>query len=134
MYFITVCTHDRKRILARDDMRDVLIKALRQKAEETGWLIGRYVIMPDHVHFFCAPVSPESSLSEFVGQWKGLCAKRAREIGLEHPLWQKEFFDHLLRSKESYKEKWEYVRHNPVRHGLCESPDDWPFTGEIDIL
>jgi len=47
------------------------------------------------------------------------------------PHWQEGFFDHLLRSQESYLEKWEYVRMNPVRAKLCDMPDAWPFQGEI---
>ena len=134
VYFITVCTHNRKKILARDDIYDVLVNALRQKAKETGWRVGRYVIMPDHVHFFCTLTSPNSILSEFIGQWKGFCTQKFREVGIKGPFWQKEFFDHLLRSDESYKNKWEYVRHNPVRHRLCKSPDEWPYQGEIQLL
>ncbi len=41
------------------------------------------------------------------------------------------FFDHLLRNDESYAQKWEYVRQNSVRAGLVESPEDWPYQGEI---
>src|SRR6266404_5418024 len=42
--------------------------------------------------------------------------------------------DHLLRSAESYTEKWHYVRENPVRAGLVKRWDDWPFHGEIFVL
>ena len=48
--------------------------------------------------------------------------------------WQDGFFDHLLRSGESYSEKWNYVRMNPVRARLVERPEDWPFAGEIEAL
>jgi putative transposase len=47
------------------------------------------------------------------------------------PVWQRGFFDHLLRGSESYSEKWNYVRENPVRAGLVASADDWPYSGEI---
>jgi hypothetical protein len=49
-------------------------------------------------------------------------------------LWQREFFDHLLRTTESYSEKWNYVRDNPVRSGFVVSADDWPYAGEIERL
>ena len=48
--------------------------------------------------------------------------------------WQAGFLDHLLRSGESYAEKWNYVRMNPVRAGLIEQSEDWPFAGEIEAL
>ena len=40
-------------------------------------------------------------------------------------------FDHLLRSQESYSQKWDYVRMNPVRAKLCDAAEDWPYQGEI---
>ena len=47
------------------------------------------------------------------------------------PIWQRGFFDHLLRSAESYGQKWNYVRENPVRARLVAKPEDWPYAGEI---
>ena len=41
------------------------------------------------------------------------------------------FFDHLIRHGESYAQKWEYVRQNPVRAGLVHLADEWPWQGEI---
>jgi REP element-mobilizing transposase RayT len=46
-------------------------------------------------------------------------------------IWQRRFFDHVLRNEESYAQKWEYVRENPVRAGLVANADDWPYAGEI---
>ncbi len=40
-------------------------------------------------------------------------------------------FDHILRHGESYSEKWNYVHQNPLRAGLVEQPEDWPFQGEV---
>jgi len=91
--------------------------------------VGRYVIMPDHLHFFVRG-DQRFILSKWV---KGL--KRAimdafpREQ--RRSFWQPGFFDHLLRNDESYAQKWEYVRQNPVRAGLAESAEDWPYQGEI---
>jgi REP element-mobilizing transposase RayT len=47
------------------------------------------------------------------------------------PVWQRRFFDHVLRNEESYAQKWEYVRENPVRAGLVANANDWPYAGEI---
>jgi hypothetical protein len=47
---------------------------------------------------------------------------------------QPEFFDHVLRSSESYSQKWEYVRKNPMRAGFVTTSDVWPFEGEIEDL
>ncbi len=49
-------------------------------------------------------------------------------------LWQPGFFDHLIRANESYEQKWEYVLQNPVRAGLVEKWQDWPYQGEIEKI
>ena len=55
-------------------------------------------------------------------------------IGYDSPdFWQEEFFDHVLRSKESYAEKWDYVRDNPVRAGWAKRAEDWPYAGWVDF-
>ncbi|MBA3849580.1 MAG: hypothetical protein C0502_06235 [Opitutus sp.] len=96
------------------------------------WLVGRYVIMPDHVHLFCAPnLNPPAPLRTWVGYWK---ATVARESGYGAGLWQKNFWDTQLRRHESYSTKWQYVRQNPVRAGLAVRSDDWPYQGEMNVL
>jgi len=90
--------------------------------------------MPDRIHFFCASDETEQSkaLSDFVGGFKQWTSKGIlRRLNLQPPLWQREFFDRLLRSDESYASKWEYVRNNPVRAGLARSANQWPYAGEI---
>ena len=87
--------------------------------EEFNIGIGRYVIMPDHMHFF---VRGDNRFN--LGKWvNGL--KRAISVALgatnKQPLWQPGFFDHVLCNDESYAQKWEYVRQNPVRAGLVDS-------------
>jgi len=54
--------------------------------------------------------------------------------GVEGPYWQKGYFDHVLRSEESYEGKWRYVLENPVRAGLVKNPEEWPYQGEIHGL
>src|SRR6267378_1777618 len=45
--------------------------------------------------------------------------------------WQESFHDHKFRTRESEARKWEYVCLNPVRYGLAQRPEDWPYGGEI---
>ncbi len=134
LYFVTVCSYRRKSIF--DDKRavSVLHDEWKQALERHGWLIGRYVVMPDHVHFFCAesPASNAKSLSEFMKCWKEWTSKGVSgALGISSPVWQREFFDHLLRSDESYAEKWSYVRDNPVRAGFVKTWDKWPYQGFV---
>ena len=136
VYFITVCTYGRWPVLAVPAIHEVLRREWMSARQCHGWLVGRYVIMPDHVHFFCAeqPAGARHELSRFVGRWKEWTAKGARGIlGEPGPLWQEEFFDHVLRSDESYGEKWAYVQDNPVRAGLVSSWEAWPHQGFVDF-
>jgi len=91
--------------------------------------------MPDHVHFFVMPLLDEpKALSAAMGKWKEWTAKRILgECGGSAPLWQPEFFDHLIRSKESQDGKWEYVSENPVRAGLVKRAEDWRYAGAINF-
>ena len=95
--------------------------------------VGRYVLMPDHVHVF---VSADGSqrLSGWIKALKGVLSRRWRTQGVVSPFWQEGFFDHVLRSGESYSEKWAYVFRNPERSGLVAQAELWPYAGEIEKL
>jgi REP element-mobilizing transposase RayT len=135
IYFITTCTQSRRPVLAAATMHSICREVWTNGESLYRWLVGRYVVMPDHVHFFCAPAPDAVALSVFVGKWKEWTAKYAkRRLEAPPPLWQAEFFDHVLRSSESYEEKWDYVRMNPVRAGLVSRPEDWPYQGEVHDL
>jgi REP element-mobilizing transposase RayT len=98
-----------------------------EEAQMRGIGVGRYVIMPDHIHLFV-----RGNLDFSLAQWvRVLKRSLSREILTASPHWQQGFFDHLIRHSESYSQKWEYVRQNPVRAGLVASADAWPWQGEI---
>ena len=128
--FVTVNTEKRKPILARPDAVQVLLKAWH--VADT-WLVGRYVVMPDHQHLFCAPRDPAVSLKRWIRFWKSL-ASRQWPRPEEQPIWQLDFWDTQLRREESYAAKWDYVWRNPVRKGLAADPADWPYAGEVNPL
>ena len=135
IYFMTTCTLNRRAILASKEVANILIDEWRNARDRHGWAIGRYVIMPDHVHFFCSAELDAKALPTFMQRWKEWTSKRmARELKFSARVWQEEFFDHVLRSSESYSQKWDYVKDNPVRAGLVEKSDEWPWQGEIEPL
>jgi len=128
---LTVCTERRKSILSNKAVHQLLIDSWK-KAD--AWLVGRYILMPDHIHLFCSPVGMEHpALKTWVNYWKSLSARNwpNQEIG---KVWQRDFWDTQLRIGESYTEKWHYMVNNPVRAGLTESPADWPYQGELNEL
>jgi hypothetical protein len=59
---------------------------------------------------------------------KGVSARSVNKlVGGSGPVWQDESFDHVLRSNESFAEKLEYIRQNPVRAGLVKRVEDYPW-------
>jgi putative transposase len=135
VYFITLCTYARRPILTGPGTPSLLVAAWRVSPKVNGWSVGRYVVMPDHVHFFARPLADAKSLSDFIRDWKRWTAgELLRVVPCSAPIWQPEFFDHVLRTAKSYEEKWNYVRENPVRAGLVAQADDWSHAGECEAL
>jgi putative transposase len=90
--------------------------------------------MPDHGHLFVALAQADMTLAEWIRALRTAIGKKLLAIGFQKPHWQEGFFDHLLRGRESYSRKWDYVRMNPVRAGLNRTPEEWPYQGEIMSL
>ena len=129
-YFVTFNTHERLRMLARKEIHETF-RSFCIRGREHNVAVGRYVIMPDHVHLFAAIPATGITLSEWIHALRTVVGKKLLRLGHQKPHWQEGFFDHVLRNAESYSQKWEYVRMNPVRAGLVDEPEDWPHQGEI---
>ena len=174
---VNVCTKDRRPVLACEDghrlCRDVWSAA-------DSWCVGKYLVMPDHIHLFCAPGRvPMPSLCRWVEYWKSRIAAQWPSAGnpggsavgvggtgsfpsignlgtddtevvppdarggtgsvpsvgnagnVAFKLWQRDFWDTQMRSREQYEEKLAYVRLNPVRKGLARTAEDWPYQGRL---
>lgn len=129
--FISCNVAGRRHLLNRPEIHQLLLASWR-KADH--WLVGRYVIMADHVHFFCAPrMEPRTPLKRWMEFWRADVTRNWPHPA-EKPIWQKDFFDRQLRSGESYREKWMYQFENPVKAGLVVRPEDWPYQGELSQL
>ena len=129
LYFVTFNTHRRKRLLTNSRVL-LHFKEFARAGGESGISVGRFVIMPDHIHLFVSNNSVRD-----LSQWVRLSKRHlSQTIATSPPHWQKGFFDHVIRNSESYDEKWNYVYLNPVRAGLVREPDDWPWQGELEML
>ena len=129
LYFVTFWAHLPRPFLARDELHTAFV-AYAECARDLDVAVGRYVIMPDHVHLFVRG-NPGFRLGRWVGLLKQALAKAARLPRAKTQLWEEEFYDHVLRSDEGYSQRWNYVRDNPVRAGLVKSAENWPYQGEI---
>jgi REP element-mobilizing transposase RayT len=92
--------------------------------------IHAVVVMPDHVHLLLTPLrDADGNLYSLVEILQGIKSASAhslnRAMRRSGPVWQEESFDHVLRSEESFAEKLEYIRQNPVRRGLVARPEDY---------
>ncbi len=88
------------------------------------------VIMPDHAHLLFTALRDQDgwtfALPEILRAIKGCSARSINKLrGTTGPVWQDESFDHVLRGDESLRETVEYIRHNPVRKGLVEKPEEY---------
>ena len=121
VFFVTFCTHRRRKILATDSVNAAFIQFGMRAYEQNNIAVGRYVVMPDDFQ---------------LGRWVGMLKQSLGKVitAARAPVWQRGFFDHVLRSDESYGQKWTYIRENPVRAGLVRNAEDWTYSGELVII
>ena len=122
LYFVTICVKDRHKVLATPEVFDAIKSVIPQSQK---WHVLAGVVMPDHVHWVVSPVEDRSlSIGDFSHGFK----RRLRtHLGPQSWEWQRGCFDRLLRSDENLRNKWIYVKDNPVRHGFVQTADDWPY-------
>jgi putative transposase len=120
VYFLTFCVAGRRKVLANDEAFAAFEAAI---ARLTNWNVIAAVLMADHAHLLIAPHDREAA----VGNASGAIKRWIRQRMNAEWQWQPGSFDRLLRSDESAEEKWQYIRENPVRAGLVEKWQDWPY-------
>jgi putative transposase len=117
-----------------EDERKMVLGAIKFFHNIKYWVTAA-VVMPDHVHLMLKPGAIEcgedSSLSKILQGMKGFSAWEINKSrGTKGALWQEESYDRIVRDHNEYLEKWQYLRNNPVKAGLCHSPEDYPFLWE----
>jgi len=133
VYFVTFCAEERKPILANPFVHGVFLQFCPE-ALNGNIFVGRYILMPDHIHLFVKLPPPSENLSKWIKSLKNSLSKTLRSHNVVAPHWQNGFFDHVLRSTESYSQKWLYMVENSVRAGLVSDWTQWPYQGEIQPL
>ncbi len=88
--------------------------------------------MPDHMHLILTPcLGPRGkpwTLVRIAGSIKSYSAHQInRRAGRLGPVWQRGFYDRIVRSESDLEEKVRYLWENPVRAGIVEAPEDYPF-------
>lgn len=126
-YFVTICAQPRGgNLLAKIEIAKPLIDSFIWRHEQGRWHGLLFLVMPDHGHFLIQETN-DRLISKEIRDWRKYVS-RVHEIP-----WQRDFFEHRLRSDESRSEKYDYILNNPIRAGLAEAVGERPFcwpTGE----
>jgi REP element-mobilizing transposase RayT len=127
--FVTFCTKDHFQL--PENVRTAIPRHCLHD-HETKIFLYCAIVMPDHVHMIYWPLLDDDDrpfpLEEVLNSVKGASAHAVnRVLGRKGTVWLAESFDHVLRSYENVVQKVDYVRHNPVRKGICSTPQAYPW-------
>ncbi len=128
-YFLTLGCAQRSRLLTQRPVVESCIETLRSCSQRHDFAVLAYCFMPDHLHLLVQG-GPESDLPQFMKSFKqqtGYSYRRSNSAAL----WQKSYYDHMLRAEEDIREVARYVTANPVRAALVPVASDYPYTGSF---
>ncbi len=109
----------------------IVLEVLETQACALEFWVGAYCLMPDHLHFLCGPGAAGHSVWDLLRRVHGASTNALWKTGWEGRMWQPHGFDVLLESEEAVLEAGEYVLNNPVRAGLVEAAEEWPWAGQL---
>ena len=134
VYFITIRAYMHQSPFTQDDLNELILDILREEQERQNCVVFTYCLMPDHLHFLVSPRQDGISVLTFTNQYKGKTTNRSWTIGWRGKLWQPRYYDHIVRAEESLFAIAEYILANPVRKGLVEYAEGWPWSGHMNPL
>ena len=127
-YFLTLCTDRRSRPFTLIDVVSPVLAQFRQSASLQQFATVAYCFMPDHVHWLCVALSERADLQRFVADAKQRSGYHfARSTGRR--LWQRGFYEHVVRDGEQTLAVVRYILANPIRAGLAHTLGEYPFSG-----
>lgn len=118
-YFITVCTANRQPLFWKSRQLSIIGKTVEQeilkiKSVYSSIQIDKYAIMPDHLHMLITITDQSApAIPRIIQQFKGSVTK---QIG--QSIWQRSYYDHIIRNQKDYEEKWTYIENNPKKYLL----------------
>ncbi len=130
-YFFTVVTHDRRAILTNPAVLERLRNAFRHVQQTRPFTIDAAVVLPDHLH--CKWQLPPDD-HDFSTRWRTIKHYVSAEIDAplnarkEKLVWQRRFWEHLIRNEEDWRRHMDYIHYNPVKHGYLTKVSDWPHS------
>lgn len=104
-------------------VQDALLHFEGQRYHLCAWCV-----MPNHVHVVVQPMA-EQTVDKILHSWKSFTANAINhQLGRQGPLWERESFNHLIRTAEHLEQFVAYTENNPVAAGMATAPADWPFS------
>jgi putative transposase len=129
-YHLMWGTHRRRALLAAGSLAREVVDLLKQEAVRAEMVLFAYCLMPDHIHLLVVP-EVNGEVIGFVQQLKGRTTRAYWSTGGAGRLWQRGFYDHILRRGEDLEGVARYILGNPVRKGLAEDITGYPFSGSL---
>jgi putative transposase len=135
-YFFTVNLHDRKSKLLTENI-DKLRLAFRKTMQHHPFSIEAVVVLPEHLHLIMTLPEDDGNYSLRWNCIKGIFTKQiphhepplyARKDKRERGIWQKRFWEHLIRDDVDFEHHVNYIHYNPVKHGYVASPVEWRYS------
>jgi len=127
-YFVTTKTWDNRAIFQVAENAQVLIQCMIRYRDKGSCLLHEFVVMPDHLHLLLTPTD-ETSLEKAMQLIKGGSSHEIhQQRGNKIEIWNPGFHEESVRDHQDYRRKAEYIRMNPVRAHLAETPEDWPYS------
>lgn len=126
-YFITSASFERKRILDNEKAFRILSDSLTWMEQNRRWQWFAFICMPDHVHLVIQ-LDDKVTLARAMNSFKGFTGKMIKaELALDHLVWQNQYFDRLIRHEREFWARIWYCYENPVRKGLTDEAERYPF-------
>ncbi len=131
-HFVTLCCAARRPVFGDAEQARWIVDELRKDSNSHKFAVHAYSAMPDHLHALLMGLDATSNLLAFM---KSLKQKTAYEFQKEFQidLWQKKFYDHILRQTDSVEGVAAHIWMNPVRKGLCKDPREYPYSGSFAL-
>ncbi|MBI1368669.1 MAG: transposase [Planctomycetes bacterium] len=135
-YFFTVNLKDRRKRWLVEQIKH-LRRAFAAVREARPFEIDAAVVLPEHLHMIWTLPAGDD---DFSTRWRLIKARFARRIGRashrrpsqiaknESGVWQRRFYEHLIRDDDDFAAHVDYIHYNPVKHGHVSRPIDWPYS------
>ncbi len=127
-YFVTTKAFQNRALFRAKEIAETVLETLEHYRSRGEYLLHEFVLMPDHLHVLITP-SSINSLEKAMQFIKGGSSYRLnQQRGQKIDLWNAGFHDWTIRDAADWTAKAEYIRWNPVKAGLVERPEDWPYS------